>query len=101
MEIEELVEEKVELLVVGRLVVVDKIVAVDDIAAGRVYSEVEAELAVEEVELIDVEDLAMKGVKTDEVDELDVDWIVDKVFVAPVVDDVVLEVVYEVVVSGL
>ena len=36
MEIEELVEEKVELLVVGRLVVVDKLVAVDEVAAGRV-----------------------------------------------------------------
>ena len=36
MEIEELVEEKVELLVVNRLVVVDKLVAVDEVAAGRV-----------------------------------------------------------------
>ena len=60
-----------------------------------------AELAVEEVELHVVEDLAVKGVIIDEVDELNVDWIVDKVFVEPVVHDVVLEVVYEVVVSGL
>ena len=36
MEIEELVVEKVELLVVNGLVVVDKLVAVDEVAAGRV-----------------------------------------------------------------
>ena len=36
MEIEELVEEKVELLMVDRLVVVDKLVAVDEVASGRV-----------------------------------------------------------------
>ena len=48
MEIEELVEEKVELLVVDRLGVVDKIVVVDEVVARRVSSEV-AGLVVEDI----------------------------------------------------